>query len=156
MVAASFHSRQTFVRGGLLLLVSDSPQRALILHSKAGNNSTLKPCPDCWVTQTGPDGGELGNPFSEARLSRRKRSDVEGLFEELGRLPPGSSEAVRKSTELGVNPLNRDMASPMFEVMTIGEPSRAATADILHVDGQVRNDIDGRLYCKILKSSTKY
>ena len=55
-----------------------------------------------------------------------------------------------------MNPLNRDMASPMFEVMTIGEPSRAATADILHVDGQVRNDIDGRLYCKILKSSTKY
>ena len=40
-----------------------------------------------------------------------------------------------------MNPLNRDMASLVFEVMTIVEPSRIATVDILHVDGQVSNEI---------------
>ena len=129
---------QTFVRGGLQLLVSDSPQRALILHSKAPNNSTLKPCPDCWVTQTGEDGGDLGNPFCGAHLKRRLRAQVEDCFKELHQLPSGSSAAVKMSTKLGVNAPDSDLPSPMYEVMTVGEPARTATADILHVDGQVK------------------
>ena len=116
----------------------DSPQRALILHSKAPNNSSLKSCPDCWVTQTGEDGGDLGNPFCEAHLHRRLRALVEGYFEELHQLPSGSSAAVKMSTELGVNAPDSDLLSPMYGVMTVGEPACTATADILHVDGQVK------------------
>lgn len=74
-------------------------------------------------------------PLSEACLTCRNMSEVEGLFEKLGRLSPGSSEALRKYTELGVNPLDRDMASPMFQVRAISDPTRTATVDILHVDG---------------------
>ena len=126
------------MRGALQLLVSDSPQRALVLHCKAANASTLKPCPDCWVTQTGPDGGDLGDPFCGKHLHRRKRAVVVRHFEELQQLPPGSSAASRRSTELGVNALSNDSPSPLYEIMTVGEPCRVATADILHVDGQVR------------------
>jgi len=91
-------ARQTFMRGGLQLLMSDSPRCALILHSKAPNNSTLKPCPDCWVTQTGEGGSELGNPFREARLHRRLRTQFEDCFEKLHQLPSGSSAAATTST----------------------------------------------------------
>ena len=120
------------------LLVSDSPQRALVLHCKAANASMLKPCPDCWVTQTGPDGGDLGDLFCGKHLHRRKRAVAVRHFEELQQLPPGRSVASRRSTELGVNALSNDAPSPLYEIMTVGEPCRVATADILHVDGQVR------------------
>lgn len=59
----------------------------------------------------------------------------------MGRLPPGTLEALRKWTGLGVNPLGRDIASPMYEFMTVGKPNCTATADIFHVEGQVRKDI---------------
>ena len=44
--------------------------------------------------------------------------------------------------ELGMNPHKWDMASPIYKIITIGDPSHTATtADSLHVDGQVNNDI---------------
>ena len=47
--------------------------------------------------------------------------------------------ALRMSTELGVNAPDSDLPSPMYDVMTVGEPTRTATADILHVEGQVKS-----------------
>lgn len=48
--------------------------------------------------------------------------EVEGLFRELGGLSPVTSDALRKSTELGLNPLDRVTVSPMYEVIFIDEP----------------------------------
>ena len=45
---------------------------------------------------------------------------------------------MKMSAELGVNAPGSDLLSPMYDVMTVGEPTRTATADILHVDGQVK------------------
>ena len=85
------------------------------------------------------DGGDLGNPFCGAHLQRRLRAQVEDCFKELHQLPSGSSAAVKMSTELGVNAPDSDLPSTMYDVMTVGEPTGIATADILHVDGQVKS-----------------
>lgn len=41
------------------------------------------------------------------------------------------------SGELSVNVPTRDLFSLFFYVMTVGEPARTASIDILRVDGQV-------------------
>lgn len=128
-------SRQIFVRDALQLLVGDSFQRALILHSEVSNCSTLKPCPNCWVTQTGEDGGDVDDPFSEGYLNRRPWTQAEGYFEKLHQLPSGSEVAAKMST--GVNAPDRDLPSPMYEGIAVEEPTRIATAEIHCMDGQV-------------------
>lgn len=57
------------------------------------------------VSQTGPVGGDLGEPFCETPLFRGQMTEIEDFFKVMDRLPPGSSEAVRKATKLGMNPL---------------------------------------------------
>lgn len=94
-------------------------------------------CSDCWVTQTNEDGGDLGDPFCEAYLHRRLRERVEDFFKSCISYHLGLRRPAKMSRELGVNAPDHDLLSPIDEVMTICEPTGTATADILHVDGQV-------------------
>lgn len=108
------HNRytQVFLRGGLLIVIADSPQRALMLHCKHPNHSTKHPCPYCMVEQTTEnEGGELGDHTYDIVLNRRSngtqgngRRELEGMVgnpgaqnergKELGIIPPGTNDTV--------------------------------------------------------------
>ena len=91
------------------------------------------------LTQTGWDDGDLGNPLYGEHQQRRLRAQGEDWFKELHQLPSGSSAVVKMPTELGVNAPDSGLLSLMYDVITVREPTRTATADILHVDGQVKS-----------------
>ncbi|CAN0305186.1 unnamed protein product [Ascophyllum nodosum] len=124
-----------FLRGGLLMLVSDSPQRAQLLYCKAPNKSTKFPCPTCLVSQTEPDGGELCDPNFPIYNKMRSRKYQDRVQKELAKLQRGSTVAKKLSTKTGVNAKNPETPwSPLTDLITTGESARVAVAEILHLD----------------------
>lgn len=94
---------------------------------------------DCWVTQTSENGGDLGNPFCEVHLYRILRAQVGDFFKSCISYRLGAPRSRRCPPIFAVNGRNRDLLGPMYEVMTVGELTRTATADILHVYGKVNS-----------------
>lgn len=93
---------QVFVRGGLLLVVADSPQRPLMLYCKHPNSSTIHPCPYCLVSQTGDDGGDLGDPKYDIEKNRRTRGQIMRARRELKAMASTVSAQTTRSKDLGV------------------------------------------------------
>ena len=126
---------QVFGRAGLLMLVSDSPQRAQLLYCKAPNHSTVFPCPTCLVSQTGSDGGHLGDENFAIYSQMRSRENQDRVQRELGMLPKGSAEAKELSTKTGVNAKDPESPrAPVTDLITTGESARVVVAEILHLD----------------------
>lgn len=129
---------QVFVRGGLLLLVADSPQRAQVLFCKHPNGSTRHPCPYCTVEQSELDeGGELGDPQYDIDVNRRTRRQMDEGRRELEALASDPAAQTKRSMELGVVPPDSNaMPRPLFDWMDI-DPLRHVPVERLHADALV-------------------
>lgn len=129
---------QVFLRGGLLLLVADSPQRAQVLFCKHPNRSTKHPCPYCTVEQSElEDGGELGDPQFDIDANRRTRGHMDDGRQELEDLAPNPAAQAKRSMELGlVSPDSNGMQRPLFDLMDI-DALRHVPVERLHADALV-------------------
>ena len=135
---------QVFLRASLLLMVADSPQRALMLGCKHPNSSTRHPCTLCLVEQSGDDGGQLGDPRIDVKSSRlrRTRQTMEtswSSLEEMRVAGESTRDIEARSMELGVVPPKADgMPQPLFETITLGNPVVHVPPERLHADALVR------------------
>ena len=121
-----------------MLIVADSPQRAQMCWYKSPNNSSWYPCPYCLVSQTGDDGGDLGDEcFDTSRYARTYMQYVKGR-QELVKLGPGTRQ-VKRSTELGIVASKEGGLQCLrdLDVMALNA-SEATPAESLHADGLVR------------------
>lgn len=142
-----------FLRGGLLLLVADSPQRTLMYKGKHPNKSTRFPCIYCMVEQAqeeaeGEDGtdpgGALGDPLYDIESNARTRGGVLAGRRRLWDMKDQASAQAKMSTELGVvAPASSDERWLLYDVMDI-VPGRTMPVEILHADALVSalSDID--------------
>lgn len=132
---------QVFLRSSLLLVVADSPQRALMLGCKHPNKKTKHPCSMCLVEQSKGDGGELGDGGILSRAPKRTRETMEGAWHELQELidEGGASKVVnRTSMELGVVVPDRlGLQRPLFDLVTLGNPNDHVPPERLHADALV-------------------
>ena len=130
---------QVFARGELLLLVADSPQRAVYLYCKHPNRSSKRPCTYCKVTQTrADDGGQLGNPKYDITKNRRTREQLDVGRRKLSALSHGSHEAKALSIKLGIVEGRADgMLGPLFDLMDLDQPQRHVPVESLHADALV-------------------
>ncbi|CAN0301776.1 unnamed protein product [Ectocarpus sp. 6 AP-2014] len=141
---------EVFVRGGVLLIVADSPQRALILYCKHPNASTLHPCPYCLVGQFGDDGGELGSPKYDIESNRRTRGQILRGRRTLAELAPTPAAQATASKELGVAvPVPEQPIWPLHDIVKIdalkATPVESLHADALNVQSLVQSFILTRL-----------
>lgn len=123
-------------------MIADSPQRAVLLNCKHPNRTTKHPCPYCKVTQSGEDGGDLGDPAFDIVRKCRTRGHYDRALERLGNLAEGSSQQTKLSRELGVVPRRQALPSPMYELVSAGEVHRRVPPEMLHVDALVRHQLD--------------
>lgn len=128
--------QQVFFRGGLLLLVADSPQRATMCKSKHPNNSSKFPCVYCMVEQkqgSDDEGGPLGDPQFDIEAHARTRGQMLEGREKLSALAPNPNAQAKLSKDLGiVAPLpNEDWL--LYDVMDC-IPARMTPVEILHAD----------------------
>lgn len=127
-----FISYQVFVRGGILLIVADSPERALLLYCKHPNSSSLHPCPYCLVDQVGPDGGNLGERLFDILGRRRTRGQILRGRRELAGLASRKGAQVARSTELGVvAPVPEQAIWPAHDILRI-DALKACPPESLH------------------------
>ena len=124
-------------------MVADSPQRALMLGCKHPNSSSRHPCTLCLVEQSGLDGGQLGDAgieINSARL-RRTRHTMESSRKELVQMQAEGSlvrDVDARSMELGVVvPNSAGMPQPLFETLTLGNPTAHVPPERLHADALV-------------------
>lgn len=136
------HPLQIFFRGGPLLWVSDSPQRAKILCHKHANNSTKYPCPYCTAEQIDnhPTGGPLGDPGFTIEAHRRTWGVVEDSWAELLALESNPREQAKRSMELGVvaptSISGGDWGRPLWDYLMI-DPLRTVPVEAFHADSLV-------------------
>ena len=135
---------QVFVRGGVFGIYADSPQRAVLLHSKHPNNFSKHPCPYCKVTQrddAGDDelpGGELGDEDYDLHKNRRTRTGMESARETLKNFKGTAAAGRKESQRLGVNgPDVNNLPSPWYDKMWSHFPGDCTPPDKLHVDSLV-------------------
>lgn len=139
----TFPFNQIFVRGGPLLWVSDSPQRAKVLGCKHPNNSTKHPCPYCKAKQVDnhPTFGDLGNSKYNVQSNARSYGESQEGWKELQCLELNLNEQTKRSQELGmVAPTSisgGDLGRPLFEKMRI-DARRHVPVESLHADALVR------------------
>lgn len=136
---------QVFLRASLLMMVADSPQRALMLGCKHPNSSSRHPCTLCLVEQSGNDGGQLGDGDLDInrRQLRRTRQSMESSWSELQQMQTAGSlarDVDAKSMELGVVvPTADGLPQPLFETLTLGNPNAHVPPERLHADALVRS-----------------
>ena len=126
-----------FVRGGISLVVADSPQRALMLYCKHPNRSTLHPCPYCHVDQPheDPEGGSLGDSTYDIKKNARTRGQILEARRELGAMS-GKAQSDR-SMVLGVlAPDEAHPVWPLYDLVKI-DPLKACPVESLHADALV-------------------
>lgn len=129
---------QVFVRGGMLLIVADSPERALLLYCKHPNASTLHPCPYCLVDQVGTDGGNLGDRLYDILANRRTRGQILRARRELAGLASRPTAQAEKSKELGVvAPDKNQPVWPLHDIPRI-DALKACPVESLHACALVR------------------
>ncbi|CAM9129611.1 unnamed protein product [Sphacelaria rigidula] len=121
-------------RGGLFVIIADSPQRAVLTNAKHLNGSTLYPCPYCRVKQTGEHDCPLGRHVIDITSTNRCRQEYEEAFARLEKLPPGSTARVDLSKELGVVPRREGLPHPMYDLVRGGEILRRIPPEALHAD----------------------
>lgn len=130
-----------FLRSSLLLLVADSPQRALMLGCKHPNGTSRHPCTLCLVEQYGEDGGPLGDDRVDLGALRRTRDTMEGAWSELQDLIDQGTTSVRvdkRSMELGVvSPNPSGVPRALFDFVTLGNPNDHVPPERLHADALV-------------------
>lgn len=129
---------KVFVRGGISLIVADSPKRALMLYCKHPNRKTLHPCPYCLVDQPydDPEGGSLRDANYDIIATRRTRGQVLEGRRELEGIASAKAQSDR-SMELGV--VAPDVAHPvmpLYDLVKI-DPLKTCTVESLHVDALV-------------------
>ncbi|CAB1115463.1 unnamed protein product [Ectocarpus sp. CCAP 1310/34] len=110
---------KVFLRGGLLVLVADSPQRALMCYCKHPNSFSRR--------------GPVGDQLYDIVTNRRTRGL---MLEERSKLEALASNPVRQghlSSALGVVAPQEGDVWPLFEAMDI-VPSRVTPVESLHAD----------------------
>lgn len=129
-----------FLRGGLLLLVADSPQRALMCFVKHPNFFSRFPCVYCKVEQdcTKPEGGDLGDQLYDIVGNRRRRGLMMAGRNQLESLASNPAQQETLSTELGIVEADPDDVWHLFDVMDI-VPSAVTPVESLHADALVRS-----------------
>jgi len=138
-----------FVRGGILLIVADSPERALLLYCKHPNSSSLHPCPYCLVDQLGPDGGNLGERLFDIVGKRRMRGQILRGRRELSGLTDQKSAQVARSKALGVvAPDAEQPVWPLHDILRI-DALKACPPESLHADALVRIGISYRIALRV-------
>lgn len=130
--------KQVFFRGGLLLLVADSPQRALMCYCKHPNSSSKFPCIYCMVMQTPDnDGGPLGDSEFDIVANKRTRGLIREGREKLSALSGSAVAQAELSKDLGiVAPLSSDDKMVLDDSMDC-DPLRMTPCEILHADSLV-------------------
>ena len=149
---------QVFVRGGLLLVVADSPQRALMLYCKHPNSSSLHPCPYCNLIQTGTDGGDLGDADYNTTNSKRTIGQIMRARRELRGIASTPSAQTTRSMHLGVvAPDPNQTVWPLHDLIR-SDALKACPVESLHADALVSYSLeveipmylkcgDGRDFC---------
>ncbi|CAN0204362.1 unnamed protein product, partial [Scytosiphon promiscuus] len=126
---------KVFLRGGLLLLVADSPQRALMCFVKHPNIFSRFPCVYCMVEHNTKEaeGGDLGNQLFDVVAHRRTRGLMMEGRKRLESLAFNPKQQETVSTELGIVEPKPGDVWHLFDVMDI-VPSAATPAESLHAD----------------------
>ncbi|CAN0272996.1 unnamed protein product [Ectocarpus sp. 6 AP-2014] len=123
-----------FLRGGLLLLVADSPPRALMCYCKHPNSFSRFPCIYCMVEQTQDnEGGDLGDQLYDIVANRRTRGLMLEGRSQLEALASNPVQQGQLSSTLGVVAPQEGDVWLLFEACDI-VPSRVTPVESFHAD----------------------
>ncbi|CAM9711111.1 unnamed protein product [Laminaria digitata] len=127
--------QKVFLRGGILIGICDSPQRAVMLHCKHPNNSTRHPCPYCMVEQSQEnEGGELGDHLYDIHRNRRSNGTMDDGRCELKGMEGNAGAKNERSMELDIIPPGPNATVWGLYDRLECEPSRTWPVESLHAD----------------------
>lgn len=131
---------QVFLRGSLLMLVADSPRRALVLCEKHPTSFSLHPCPYCMVSQTDDqvDGGGLGDPQFDRSISENRRTlgQIKDGWRRLHDLQDEPAAQRDLSRDLGLVIDDAKRGRPLYDKLSLN-PIMHVPVERLHADALV-------------------
>lgn len=134
------HFAQIFVRGGILLVTADSPQRAVLLCAKCPNASTRRPCSQCLLKQSedvDDEENELGDRNFDTDGFCRTRAHTDAAQQDMRDAPTKTASAAI-SVDTGVNlPSHEDSTRPLFDTCKLARVFRQVPPEAMHADALV-------------------